>query len=68
MRGPVDRLDTVLRWLDAFRCIGKHVDTLSLRQSHTCTWFPETSQYKAWLAGENPFLWLHGKGSVLKSE
>ena len=64
----VESLDTALRWLDGFTCFGKHVETLSQRQSHTCTWFPETNQYKEWLAGENTFLWLQGKGLLLESQ
>ena len=64
----VESLDAILQWLDAFRCIEKHVDTLLQRQSDTCAWLLKTTEYKEWLtAGESSFLWLHGKGWLSKS-
>lgn len=60
----VEKLDIILQWLDAFRCFEKHGANLLQRQSDTRTWLPETDEYKAWLASENSFLWLQGKGLV----
>ena len=58
------KLDEVVRWLDAFHCTEKHKYTIQLRQRDTCEWFPKTDAYKTWRAGGCQFLWLHGKGML----
>ncbi|KAF8127052.1 hypothetical protein EV363DRAFT_1223873, partial [Boletus edulis] len=63
----VEKLDIILQWLDAFRCFEKHRATLLQRQPDTCTWLPETGEYKAWFDNENSFLWLQGKAGCGKS-
>ncbi|KAF8434058.1 hypothetical protein L210DRAFT_2666668 [Boletus edulis BED1] len=63
----LEKLDIILQWLDAFRCFEKHRATLLQRQPDTCTWLPETGEYKAWFDNENSFLWLQGKAGCGKS-
>ena len=61
------KLDSVLQWLDGSSCNKKHEDVISLRQPDTCTWLPETVQYREWRNTDDSFLWLQGKGVVSKT-
>ncbi|KAF8557457.1 hypothetical protein OG21DRAFT_1520519 [Imleria badia] len=63
----LEKLDVILQWLDAFRCFERHRAALLQRQADTCTWLPETNEYKTWLTDEKSFLWLQGKAGCGKS-
>ena len=56
------KLNTILEWLNAWKCRDVHERTTHLRQPDTCTWLPNTKMYQAWRNGGNSFLWLNGKG------
>ncbi|KAG9316938.1 hypothetical protein JVU11DRAFT_3021 [Chiua virens] len=61
------KLDEVIRWLDALDCTEKHVETLKLRQLGTCTWFPKTAAYKVWRTRKSTFLWICGQGASFRA-
>ena len=56
------KLNKLLKVLDALGCSGKHQETSSIRQSDTCMWLPATNTYRSWREGKDTFLWLQGKG------
>ena len=57
------KLNKMLKILDALYCSRKHRETSSIRQSDTCIWLPATDAYKSWREGNDTFLWLQGKGT-----
>ena len=57
-------LEEILKWLDGLNCAAKQDVTLLLRQPDTCKWLFDTTQYKMWKGGENPWLWLCGKRKI----
>ena len=60
------KLNSVLEWLNAWKCRDVHERTTSLRQPDTCTWLLDTKAYQTWRNVENSFLWLNGKGKGLE--
>jgi hypothetical protein len=38
----------------------KHMNTRSVRQESTCSWFVEGDYFQKWLEAPNSFLWPHG--------
>ena len=59
---PAEKLNGLLKVLDALGCSGKHRETSSIRQSDTCMWLPATDAYRSWREGKDTILWLQGKG------
>jgi hypothetical protein len=56
------KLNKMLKLLDALDCSEKHGETSLIRQSDTCMWLPGTDAYRSWKEGMVSFLWLQGKG------
>lgn len=59
---PAQKLNKLLKVLDALNCSEKHRATSSIRQSDTCMWLRATDAYRSWREGNDSFLWLQGKG------
>lgn len=59
------KLNSILEWLNAWKCRDIHERTTLLRQPDTCTWLPNTKPFQAWRNVGNSFLWLNGKGGRL---
>lgn len=56
------KLNKMLKLLDALDCSEKHRETSLIRQADTCMWLPATDAYRSWKEGRGSFLWLQGKG------
>ena len=60
------KLNSVVEWLNAWKCRDIHERAVLLRQPDTCIWLPDTKAYQTWRNTENSFLWLNGKGTGVK--